>query len=70
MEIIKHISCNNRVKLEFIPIYSIINYNVNSIITIKIQQTIQLLWQYKKKIYSTNYKKKKPIDFRNEKCLH
>jgi hypothetical protein len=48
MEIIKHISCNNRVKLEFIPIYSIINYNVNSIITIKIQQTIQLLWQYKK----------------------
>jgi len=47
MEIIKHISCNNRVKLKFIPIYSITNYNVNSTITIKIQQSIQLLWQYK-----------------------
>jgi hypothetical protein len=49
MEIIKHISCNNRVKLnkiiQFIPIHSITNYKVNSTITIKIQQSIQLLWQ-------------------------
>jgi hypothetical protein len=30
-----------------ISIYSITNYNVNSTITIKIQQSIQLLWQYK-----------------------
>jgi hypothetical protein len=46
MEIIKHISCNNRV-IKFILIYSITNYKVNSTITIKIQQSIQLLWQYK-----------------------
>jgi hypothetical protein len=51
MEIIKHISCNNRVKLreimKFIPTFSITNYKVNSTITITIQQIIQLLWQYK-----------------------
>ena len=58
MEIIKHKSCNNRVKLLIIPIYSITNYKVNSTLTITIQQIIQLLWKYKKKIYSKNSKKK------------
>ena len=33
--------------IKFISIYSITNYKVNSTITIKIQQSIQLLWQYK-----------------------
>jgi len=30
MEIIKHKSCNNRVKLLIIPTYSITNFKVNS----------------------------------------
>jgi len=47
MEIIKHKSCNNRVKLLIIPIYSITNYKVNSTLKITIQQIIQLLCKYK-----------------------
>jgi len=58
MEIIKHRSCNNRVKLLIIPTYSITNSKVNSTLTITIQQIIQLLWQYNNKIYSKNSKKK------------
>jgi hypothetical protein len=58
MEIIKHKSCNNRVKLLIIPTYSITNYKVNSTLTITIQQIIQLLWQHNNKIYSKNSKKK------------
>jgi hypothetical protein len=54
MEIIKHKSCNNRVKLLIIPTYSITNSKVNSILTTTIQQIIQLLWQYNNKIYSIN----------------
>jgi len=38
MENIKHKSCNNRVKLITIPIYSITNSMVNSTLTINIQQ--------------------------------
>jgi len=57
MEIIKHKSCNNRVKLLIIPTYSITNSKVNSTLTITIQQIIQLLWQYNNKIYSKNSKK-------------
>jgi hypothetical protein len=57
MEIIKHKSCNNRVKLLIIPTYSITNYKVNSTLTITIQQIIQLLWQHNNKIYSINLKK-------------
>jgi hypothetical protein len=38
MENIKHKSCNNRVKLIIIPIYSITNSNINSTLTINIQQ--------------------------------
>jgi hypothetical protein len=57
MEIIKHKSCNNRVKLLIIPTYSITNSKVNSKLTITIQQIIQLLWQYNNKIYSINSKK-------------
>jgi hypothetical protein len=58
MEIIKHKSCNNRVKLLIIPTYSITNYKVNSTLTITIQQIIQLLWQHNNKIYSKNSNKK------------
>jgi hypothetical protein len=58
MEIIKHKSCNNRVKLIIIPTYSITNYELNSILTITIQQIIQLLWQHNNKIYSINSKNK------------
>jgi hypothetical protein len=58
MEIIKHKSSNNRVKLLIIPTYSITNYKVNSTLTITIQQIIQLLWQHNNKIYSKNSKKK------------
>ena len=47
MKIIKQKSCNNRVKLLTIPIYSITNYKVNSTLTITIQQIIQLLCKYK-----------------------
>jgi len=47
MEIIKHKSCNNIVKLLIIPTYSIINYKVNSTLTITIQQIIQSLCKYK-----------------------
>jgi hypothetical protein len=54
MEIIKHKSCNNRVKLLIIPTYSITNYCVNSTLTITIQEIIQLLWQHNNKIYSKN----------------
>jgi hypothetical protein len=43
MEIIKHKSCNNRVKLLIIPTYSITNSKVNSTLTTIIQQIIQLL---------------------------
>jgi hypothetical protein len=67
MEIIKHKSCNNRVKLLIIPTHSITNSKVNSKLTITIQQIIQLLWQYNNKIYSINSKKN--IDFMNEICL-
>jgi hypothetical protein len=49
-------------------IYSITNYKVNSTIIIKIQQSVQLLWQYKQQNI-LNKLKKKTIDFRNEKCL-
>jgi len=58
MEIIKHKSCNNRVKLLIIPTYSITNSKVNSTLTITIQKIIQLLWQYNNKIYSINSTKK------------
>jgi hypothetical protein len=54
MEIIKHKSCNNIVKLLIIPTYLITNSKVNSTLTITIQQIIQLLWQYNNKIYSIN----------------
>jgi hypothetical protein len=57
MEIIKHKSCNNRVKLLIIPTYLITNSKVNSTLTITIQQIIQLLWKYNNKIYSKNSKK-------------
>jgi hypothetical protein len=57
MEIIKYRSCNNRVKLLIISTYSITNYDVNSRLTITIQQIIQLLWQHNNKIYSKNSKK-------------
>jgi hypothetical protein len=59
MKIIKHKSCNTRVKLLIIPTYSITNYEVNSTLTITIQQIIHLLWQHNNKIYSKNSKKKK-----------
>ena len=54
MEIIKHKSCNNRVKLLIILIYSITNSKVNSTLTITIKPIIQLLWQYNNKIYLIN----------------
>jgi hypothetical protein len=41
MEIIKHKSCNNRVKLLIIPTYSITNYKLNS--TIMKIQTIKYI---------------------------
>jgi len=41
MEIIKHKSCNNRVKLLIIPTYSITNYKQNS--TIMKIQTIKYI---------------------------
>jgi len=47
MEIIKHKSCNNRVKLLIIPTYSITYSKVNSTLTITIQQIIQSLYKYK-----------------------
>ena len=58
MEIIKHKSRNNRVKLLIIPTYSIINYVLNSTLTITIQQifnyygnrTIKYIQQNQKKI--------------------
>jgi len=59
MEIIKHKSCNNRVKLLIIPTYSITNSKVNSTLIITIQQIIQLLWQYNNKIFK---KLKKKLD--------
>jgi hypothetical protein len=58
LEIIKHKSRNNRVKLVIIPTYSIANYELNSTLTITIQQIIQLLWQHNNKIYSVNSKQK------------
>jgi len=51
MQIIKHKSCNNIVKLLIIPTYSITYSKVNSTLTIIIQQIIQLLCQYNNKIY-------------------
>jgi hypothetical protein len=41
MQIIKHKSCNNVVKLLIIPTYSIIYSKINSILTITSQQIIQ-----------------------------
>jgi len=58
LEVIKHKSRNNRVKLLIIPTYSIPNYKLNSTLTITIQQIIQLLWQHNNKIYSVNWKQK------------
>jgi sulfite reductase alpha subunit-like flavoprotein len=58
MEIIKYKSCNNRVRFLIIPIYSITNYELNSTLTITIQQIIQLLWQHNNKIYSITSKQK------------
>jgi hypothetical protein len=54
MQIIKHKSCNNVVKLLIIPTYSITYSKANSTLTIIIQQIIQLLCQYNNKIYSKN----------------
>jgi hypothetical protein len=59
MQIIKHKSCNNVVKLLNIPTYSITYSKVNSTLTIIIQQIIQLLCQYNNKIYWINFLKKK-----------
>jgi hypothetical protein len=59
MQIIKHKSCNNVVKLLIIPTYSITYSKVNSTLTIIIQQIIQLLCQYNNKIYWINFFKKK-----------
>jgi len=59
MQIIKHKSCNNVVKLLIIPTYSITYSKVNSTLTIIIQQVIQLLYQYNNKIYWINVFKKK-----------
>jgi len=48
MQIIKHKSCNNVVKLLIIPTYSITYSKVNySTLTITIQQHIQSLYKYK-----------------------
>ena len=58
MEIIKHKSCNNRVKLLIIPTYSITNYKLNSTLRITKEQIIQLLWQHNNKIYSISSKQK------------
>jgi len=58
MQIIKHKSCNNVVKLLIIPTYSIIYSKVNSTLTIIIQQIIQLLCQYNNKIYWIIFLKK------------
>ena len=55
MKIIKHKSCNNRVKLLIIPTYAITNSKVNSTLTILIQQIINnYIWQYNNKLYSIN----------------
>ena len=54
MQIIKHKSCNNVVKLLIIQTYSITYSKVNSTLTNIIQQIIQLLCQYNNKIYSIN----------------
>jgi hypothetical protein len=59
MQIIKHKSCNNVVKLLIIPTYSITYSKVNSTLTIIIQQIIQLLCQYNNKIYWINVLRKK-----------
>ena len=58
MQIIKHKSCNNVVKLLIIPTYSIIYSKVNSTLTIIIQQIIQLVCQYNNKIYWIFFLKK------------
>jgi len=47
MQIIKHKSCNNVVKLLIIPTYAITYSKVNSKLTITIQQIIQSLYKYK-----------------------
>jgi len=64
MKIIKHVSCNNRVKLNFILIYSITNYKVNST-----KYSIIMAIQTIKYIQQITKKEKKTIDFMNEKCL-
>jgi hypothetical protein len=43
MEIIKHKSCNNRVKLLIIPTHSIPNSKVNSKLTITIQPNYSII---------------------------
>ena len=58
MEIIKHKSRNNRVKLLIIPTYSITNYKLNSTLRITKQQIIQLFCQHNNKIYSISSKQK------------
>jgi hypothetical protein len=47
MQIIKHKSCNNVVKLLIIPTYSFTYSKVNPTLTIAIQQIIQSLYKYK-----------------------
>ena len=70
MEIIKHKSCNNRVKLLIIPTYSITNSKVNSTLTTIFNNitnnnypntTIKNIQKIKKE--------KKTIDFRKEICI-
>jgi hypothetical protein len=47
MQIIKHKSCNNVVKLLIISTYSITYSKVNSTLTITTQQIIQSIYKYK-----------------------
>jgi hypothetical protein len=58
MQIIKHKSCNNVVKLLIIPTYSITYSKVNSTLTIRIQQIIQSLYKYKQQKIFHKFKKK------------
>jgi hypothetical protein len=57
MQIIKHKSCNNVVKLLIIPTYSITYSKVNSTLTITIQQIIQSLYKYKQYKIFNKFKK-------------
>ena len=54
MEIIKHKSCNTRVKLLIIPTYSITNSKVNSTITIQFNKLFNYYGSTNNKIYSKN----------------